>query len=474
LQSIATFDLIEAVPYKIFRLRKTLDEYEHLLPESTCPEFLRGIRCLIDAVEESHNGWRDAFQHARTNKSRAALDRHLRTSSLVSLRTLSNIHQKYLPFLHSATDQSSFLLRPILDRALSIIGRGSPSELVLVPRFEYTYGFTGLVQFVTREIRKLQYASRAQKAERLRLSRTLPKITAFISYPVIDKSSALKLAAIVHELAHFFNYLERIHNRILNLDLTLDKTSFDALQQKYESVELAAGRNPSKDEVEAECFESCQDLLSAWLEETVADVIATRILGPAYLFSFLEFLGDAGKGNQSDSEHPAPAKRLEVIVRELETLGYLSSKHSLKSELISIRKKVTKESATTQYDDKENVVHRTLESHWSEILNLIRRSCDQYSYPATQYNRDVPPVRSKLLKAVCPIETVGTDGDMVPASAIAVLNATWEVYKLKLSDFQKLFIPELSKESIINDLNQLTFKALEGTEILRRWKELTP
>jgi deoxycytidine triphosphate deaminase len=458
----------EAVSHKVFRLRALLDTYQVELSQDTGSSFLGGVRAIVDAVAESHKGWQEALNNATVPSVREATVAHVQTHSIVALRILSNIHEHYLPLLHAAADQSSYLFRPILNRAVDLAtpGKRVRTELVLVPRFEYTYGFTGLLRFAMREVRKLPYPVRNQKKARIMSCRALPRVTAFVSYPAADKESALKLTAIAHEMAHLIDYIGQIHQHILALVPPFDAESFDELLAK----KRGSAQDPSEEQIEADCYERCRNLLTAWLHEIIADVIATRALGPAYFLAFRDFLTDAGAAsNQADEEHPAPAKRLEMMIGELRDLQYFDVDHGLRKELRKIEQAVATEAAKIEYQREFDVVDRTLEGQRTQILSALRQFTDRYAYPASRYASEVPDILEQLAKGISPIESKSGGAN----SAIAILNAAWQIYATQFDAFCDKF-GNLSREKVIDNLNRLVFKALEGGEILRRWNELAP
>jgi hypothetical protein len=59
---------------------------------------------------------------------------------------------------------------------------------------------------------------------------------------------------------------------------------------------------------------------------------------------------------------------------------------------------------------------------------------------------------------------------MTPASVVAILNAGWELYKTDIAGFYSQFRAEVPKMERLGNLTQLLFKAVEASEILRRWK----
>src|SRR5262249_40261689 len=138
-------------------------------------------------------------------------------------------------------------------------------------------------------------------------------------YPFLDTNSALNLTILVHELGHAVDYVNGPYKQIL--PLKLDKDSFDALLQPA----LKNVSDPKTiQKLENQYFQKCNKILESWIKETIADLLAIRTIGPAYLFSFIEFFARLGLENVPDVEHPAPAKRLELMFDELQDMRYFA------------------------------------------------------------------------------------------------------------------------------------------------------
>lgn len=461
----------------VFALRKLLGAYEAKLTNKSCEHFLAAITLIINAVEEFHS---DSAAHIKSqfpdNKEKA--DEHLRTNSLIAVRILSNIHQNQLPLLAAAADHSAYPLLPILKRAIKLVGAQSTGiELGLVPRFEYTYGFTGFFEFAKKEIAKLPYPDQKKKELRLAQAEQLPTYTAFISFPIVDQSSYLRLSVLTHELAHLVDYIQHLYRAVM--PHKLDQASFDALVKSTERSVIPLGMPekdqlalelPSHDEIEALCHEKCVSLVRAWLREIIADVLAIRALGPAYLFSFVEFLSHAGLTNEPDTEHPAPAKRIEIMIGEMEEMKYFTSGHGVRDELDAFKERALREAAGTQYAGETLVADQTIKKNLENILLPLRKLVGDSAFTASKYALEVPAAVAKLSNGIAPIEK--GSGDLAPFSAVVILNAGWETYRQRFVDFRTLFVSALKDTEVVLNLNHLIFKALEGSELVRSWKEL--
>ena len=53
---------------------------------------------------------------------------------------------------------------------------------------------------------------------------------------------------------------------------------------------------------------------------------------------------------------------------------------------------------------------------------------------------------------------------------VSILNAGWELYKTDASSFYSHFKAGVEEMEKLGNLNQLVFKAVEASEVKRRWK----
>jgi len=460
--------LSDAVKQKLFGLQQLVTDFETVLIHPTCEQFIKGIRLLLEAVEESHQQWLDELPSGPEGEE------HVKTVSKICLSILANIHSEFLPYLDSSAQQTSYLLLPTLTKAVDTFRGDATVELALVPQFEYTYGIAGLPQFAKLEINKLDYTDEKKKTARLAAAAALPSWTAFVSYPMVEKNSALNLAVVSHELAHLVDFIKELYKPLV--PQKLDEEAFKKLIEEASTALEAAGFQVGpqlKDRIEAEYYKDCVQMVVSWLKEVIADIIALRVLGPAYLFSFLEFLAHGAFENQHDSEHPAPARRLKLLIDELSSMNYFKVDTGVTKQLQAIKTRVSDEAKTTVYQQHALVADKTLETTLDSLLTNLRKFCSSISYTAERYRDEVPPVVRLIQQGIAPIETCSAEPKAVrtPSPVVAVLNAGWEVYKVGADEFSKLFEEDVSKSQQVVTLNHLLFKAIEAGELLREWQK---
>jgi len=113
--------------------------------------------------------------------------------------------------------------------------------------------------------------------------------------------------------------------------------------------------------------------LEFWLKELIADLLAVHAMGPAYCFSFVEFLAHGSVENLPDDQHDQPAYRLGLIFDEIEYLGYFQSQEGVEKVLADMRS-AAKAQSTADYNNTSRVVHKTIEQH----LPIFGRGCAIY------------------------------------------------------------------------------------------------
>lgn len=474
--------LVEAVTQKLFTLRNLVLEYEVAIPQFACRHFLSSLKLILDAIEASCS---EAIPHYKNVYSDISLrEQNISEYCLAILQLCASLESKYLEKLHLATAESDYTILPSLQRLMQLF---EPNvELTLVPTFDYTFGCGGLKDFVKQHIDELFFVSPTTRTrlEQQAASLTLPEWIAFVSFPLVERDNALLLSAISHELAHLIERSQKpkpLSTQLLPGEL--DKVSFEGYVQELWRNRLPGGalksskqaKLPVEDlypitDVREECYELCTRTVDTWLQETICDSLAIHALGPAYLFAFLEFIGRGGYENKPDEEHPAPAERALLMLGELEFLRYFKVRTGVYEDLIKVRAAVQDAASKTDYRNEELVADATLKANLPRTLVAVRTLMRLYSYDARRYSDETPDVIRQLLQGDCPIETTKSSGK-IATPVVAVLNGGWEVYRVRRSEFRKLFKSTVTETECLRNLNQLIFKAIEAGEVLRLWKK---
>lgn len=483
MQGIDQKTYLDVFREKLCSLQKLVQDLERGLAPPKPDEFIKGLRLIIKAVETFLSRRMDNLQTA-LEKNPDALAAQITFHAKVALQILGSLHEQYLPLLHAESQHNEYLFKPSIDRAVGLFTK-SGFELTLIPDFQYNYAFEGKENFATREVELLErHSDPDTKAAlvKLRKEAALKQWIVFLHFPVAERDSALKLCILAHELGHFVDETNKIYRDLLPIEL--DKDSFEQLVDAKGKTPAYGGVTPKSAQqltfdtiftragVEALCYRSCNEMLERWIREIIADILAAHAIGPASYFAFNDFLACMGAENATSNSHPAPAFRLQLILKELkDTMGYMNSASAIDSVLSEAIPRVAAGAVDAKYRDEAKVVHKTIDSNLASLLAKIRPVVSEYSFGASNYRSTVPKILERLRRGIAPIEVLDeVQGEMSAASVVGILNAGWELYKTDTAGFYGEFkdtVPELER---LGNLNHLLFKAVEASDVKRRWK----
>jgi hypothetical protein len=482
-QGIDQKTYLDAFEQKLYSLRRLKQDLQRALPAPRPEQFLKGLDLIIQAVETFLSRRVDNLRTRFAGKPQE-LSEQIAFHAKVALRILASLHQQYLPLLHAESQRNEYLFKPSIEQAVGLF-TNNEFELTLLPDFKYNYAFDGRENFANAEVELLEKNSdpdtKAALAE-LRTNAALTQWIVFLHFPVADRDSALNLCVLAHELAHFLDEISKIYKSLLPIEL--DKASFDEFVEarcntpayggtasKTGGQQLTFETIFTRGGVQLRCYTSCSEMLERWTREIIADILAIHAIGPASYFAFNDLLAYMGAENVTSSSHPAPAFRLKLMLEELETMGYLHSSSAIDSALGRARVAAGEASSKAKYKDEAKVVQLTIEKTLVNLLSKIRPVVSAYSFSAAKYQRNVPGILKRLKDGIAPIEVLdGERGEMAPASVVGILNAGWEIYKTDIAGFYGQFRDDIPEMERFASLNQLLFKAIEASEVKRRWK----
>ena len=460
---IASDSVADAVQHQVHSIRSLLDEYEAALPQSTCKKFLTGIRLIVWAVEDYHKEWCGYLSSAYGDKP-GLRSTMLRSTSENCIEVLSNVQQELLPLIDASLRQPPFLIQPTLERGISLFTK-TDFEFTLAPSFRYQYAFVGKHKFVATELERMGNFS--AREERLKQALELPEWNFFLAYPLVERESALNQVVMAHELAHVVSHLGNIHDPLL--PSSLDAASFAEYVEKFKAS--PENNLASPDQVENHCYQVCVTMIKSWVQEIVSDVIALHALGPAYFFSILEFFANVTITDSPDELHPAPSYFGRLLTGELEHLRYFTVQTAVTGDLKSLlpRLDAAAQTAVKKYEPAAVVAHKTIEASLPEVLHKLREICDKFSYKAENYLSEVPRLVNQLKQGLLPADSYVPGKQPKAMSAIAILNAGWELCVTQKDAFPALFRPSILPAQKLLNLNRLLFKSLETNEVVRAY-----
>jgi len=163
----------------------------------------------------------------------------------------------------------------------------------------------------------------------------------YFHFPLLDRNSAMMLPLFYHEFAHL---LVRISGRV---PWTPQETSLASCERRVRSGSEVNGLTRAEK----------QGVRRQWKEELLADCLAVRAVGPAFLFSLVEF-ASRGVGLVPRLTHPRMALRFDAALRELRRCNHDSQDCN---ELAKLRYVVSVEPKELEYPESVTDDLRTIE-----------------------------------------------------------------------------------------------------------------
>jgi len=291
----------------------------------------------------------------------------------------------------------------------------------------------------------------------------------FFHFPILDRHSVGVLPLFFHEFAHFI--------------WLLDSNKVEDSAQPAESMDLGSSHSQKGDELNED------EVLESWKEEIVADILATRIVGPAYVASLTEF-STRGLGSSPTPTHPSPLLRFDVIMRELERMAYKDldcrKLAGYRNAFKAIGKAKSEGAASasltqvTQLKKLEEFDKRMREDLMGSSLGHVEKEANRLmdgiaekglfgSFSTSTFERAERMVREKILQLMPPSRTQIDSDDEEPTDPIAVLNSASLVYRMEgegQSVYQclraKMRASEEDKDAAVEaTISKLIRKALE-------------
>jgi len=223
------------------------------------------------------------------------------------------------------------------------------------------------------------------------------------------------------------------------------------------------------------------EIIPKWVEELTADALALCLLGPAYFFAFVYFVGPfASMDNPSDS-HPANTIRIEFMCNMLlsqgDGLAYGEVLEETTRDYIEQWKiYASQSSASTPSTELTHysIATQGIRTALREIMREAKRITRRRRYKPGSFQKDVPLLCENLANGIPPNEIMDdwTTGQPRIAEAEAILNAGW-VYLISGDDRYAKLLGVSDPWTVTNKLFGLVSKGLEYAEIQRRWEKLT-
>ncbi len=300
------------------------------------------------------------------------------------------------------------------------------------------------------------------------------------SLPYLEMRNAFQHPVLYHEAGHMIDLHIQITSKVLE-GVKLDKQTLEEFWDKTKTMPIPLAPGPSQSGQQlsfeqiidlGEIVKVCTLILNDWVQEAVADIIATHLLGPAYLFAFLDLATLVGPLVRYSDSHPTPIFRLRLILNELESIGFKFKDPKTQPNALDLIGDFLRAvySLTDLLDSPKDpspytIVEKSLHQGEHHLQTQVRSICSTFTYPVTKYEEQVPKLRTHILNGIAPCElSPGT-----PATVPGIFNAGWEV---KLCHMPTFFhntnaVTPLQQRESTRDLSELLLKAIEASEVLR-------
>jgi len=394
------------------------------------------------------------------------------TFALTFMPFIREIHEKLCVFLD--TSEHIYLSNETLFALRNLTSKFSKDfKLTLVPSCEYiykVYSFQNLYE-------RLAKPFNIEGIE----SNNYPNWFFFLQYPNIEAQNILLNCVFAHEIAHFKDFQDQISESLIK-DIHIEEKAFGELieRQLKEPIEKLEGEKPQqltfkdvwgKERIERDLYKMVTVITRNWLTEIVADLLALRTLGPAFLYSLIQYsLLLQIMHNYSDS-HPASSWRIKYCIDELKELGAFDTIKNKKIKLyLNTWKKHIDKSHRKPESGIYNVSFLTLQNALDKIRRYIRVVSKTFTIDMKIYNKETDKIKKEFfLKCIPPIAVWNAKKEKsIYFNKIYIINAAWEVFLTEKENFCKNFDIKNIDDSVkaIEVLNKLTLKAIEGSDLL--------
>jgi len=396
---------------------------------------------------------RAANEIRRTIPKRLAEAKSGGASEATIARTLKRYGQ-VLEFVHQSLDfVTNTDVRSIPSPYVLLLeelgsGFGKPS-FVLQGSPLFTYSFVPIA--LNRPLKEAGLKSR------------LPDGFAAFRFPAALNEDGLQHAVLSHELGHYVDTEE-------TLPAWVWASATSATRDRVEHIlRTLIGTVPAG--VGTDSLRRLSLMYASWISETICDVFAARLLGPAYLFSFIEHLGFSSDMDIGGESHPPPSMRLWVISEELRSTGW--------SALVKPHHKSAAPNKPTQKMVKGVpgggafflVLQRCLLEALPAIRRVVRARVGDRCFRRTAHAPYENVVRDLLRHRVPPGE-MHADGTVIAVPARSVINGAWFFHLAGYESWPSVSTKQLPSEYEKRQLlSRLTFKGLEISYIRKRWEE---
>lgn len=397
-------------------------------------------------------------------------------------RMLRELHYNIIGFLPRISEREypPEIVRPIES---TIRQFESNFALILNPYNNGTFMLTAWPDIYRQYLEQL---SPYVPAKYSRKKPNLPKWFIFLSFPrVASRNPLLHSITMTHEILHLRDHIEGI-SAGLSSKIRISRAEFANLINSILSSRIPVPGHElmlmprtyaevyTQDVLESAVMQQCTDVIDRWIRELVADLLAVRSLGPAYLFAFAEHSLALGVMDVDSDDHPNSRMRLRLILNELRNLRYFRRFKDKEGLVLRLQmwNHFAKEEIRPEQSPHHTVVTSSISRSLPKIVEKIRLTTQGTEYTAEKFYKEVWPLVELLENGIPPCELVDTKVQTSsPPSLAGILNAGYMAYLGGLDSLCKFLrvSGEVGEIEARRKLDDLLLKAIESTEIWQAW-----
>jgi hypothetical protein len=295
-----------------------------------------------------------------------------------------------------------------------------------------------------------------------------------LSFPQTHQSDPIIHSLLAHEIGHWINDERKIVENVFArmVPITLGREQVEFIRADIQR-RIGAGRIVRESDIMSEFVEQVQK----WLAEVASDLVGTRLLGPAFVFTLANLLSRIQDPDACSSDYPSTRMRAKIQIEELERHKYgemlagLASQTSLKesggelsNHYIALKQFASSNSQLppAMASHLDSMVFDLLQGHLLDLKREVDLILGELGFSSAMFREDVPRLVSQLAALVPPCEIkIGE-----PASVASIVNSG--LVFMETSAIEK--VRNLLKDDVIDarqNVNALTFKAIELSTIER-------
>jgi hypothetical protein len=331
--------------------------------------------------------------------------------------------------------------------------------LTAIPELTYAY------QHITAQLQKI-LGSAVDPGE------LPPEDIVALLFPETHRSDVILHSLLAHEIGHWINEEKGIVKKMVPR-IVLKPEDLRQLRKEFEREYTGIASGP---ELLSYISERVITQAKDWLGEFLSDLVGIQLLGPAFVFSLVEYLLRLEGLDSASPRYPSARERARILIQELEDLGYLASIRKLEKNDNALRgpveefldlfmelKTYVTESPRSPgpsgaFASRLNMVAGNLTSTLLPDLKIeVQKNLEGVGYTSPQFSDDLPTLISCLSLLVPPCEIkVGE-----PAKIGSIVNSGLFFLRTSCIDGLKTLLDESDTLRARTRVSALTFKAIE-------------